>query len=488
MERQETDYGVLLRDSQNLALFVPDTMQIYTLDGIPEATPLNQIAQWLAEQFGTKVAGQGKDEVLADPLCLEQRQALLPLMVGDTELKRANINPIISRLTLNISNACNLWCSYCYADHGFYHAPKSLMPVDRARAIVSKILDYYGGVETVHFFGGEPLMNLAAIDATGEAFEAAIKEGRIERLPQFVATTNGTLSASSVIDTLLRWKMELTISWDGPRNIHDAGRPTVSNGSSYDHIIKSAERFDDLRIPYEIECTYNIRHINAGVSVIDLMDFFYKATGKRTFHIAPASLPAPAPSSDPNKGQEVFRGKELVIQRRDYIPVETLVPLYKDAAKLTVKNLFAGSGPLLSFASNIIEQVINRRRSLIYCPAFFNQLSIGIDGSAYPCFMFIGDSNFRLGNILTDAFPTQDGAAIFHRYFREFGLAPTGTQRWYSNLFGGCVAGEFITTNTLGIRSSAPLYEAMIEECLIGVASRVSQGTFLTGVESARLC
>src|SRR5262245_5174634 len=109
MERQETEYGVLLRDSQNLALFVPDTIQMYTLDGIPEAIPLDQVAQWLAEQFGTRVAEQSKDEAMADPLCLERRQALLPLMVGDLELKRANVSPNVSRLTLNISNACNLW-------------------------------------------------------------------------------------------------------------------------------------------------------------------------------------------------------------------------------------------------------------------------------------------------------------------------------------------------------------------------------------------
>jgi hypothetical protein len=187
-------------------------------------------------------------------------------------------------------------------------------------------------------------------------------------------------------------------------------------------------------------------------------------------------------------GQEVFRGTDLAIQRRDYVPVESLAPLYRDAARYTVENVFAGSGPMLSFASNIIEQIISRRKSLVYCPAFFNQLSIAIDGAAYPCFMFIGDSSFRLGNILTDEFPTQDGAAIFRRYFKEFGLSPAGTQQWYAPLFAGCVAGEYITTNTLGKRSSAQLYEAMIEECLLGVASRVSQTAAFSGVGGARVC
>jgi uncharacterized protein len=484
MERQETEYGVLLRDGHNLTLFLPHTMQLYMLDGIPETTPLSDVSQWLAQQHVAIEAPMKKVE--KDPLSLDRRQALLPLMLGDDELKRANVNPAISRLTLNISNACNLWCSYCYADHGFYHEPKSLMPVEQASAVVAKILDSYGAIETVHFFGGEPLMNLPVIDAVAKAFEAAAKEGRIERVPEFVATTNGTLSSSAITETLLRWKMELTISWDGPREVHDAGRPMVGKGSSYDHIVKSIERFKELQIPYGIECTYNIRHLSAGVSVIDLMEFFYNEAGQRICHIAPASLPAPVSSS--GSGQEIFRGKELVIQHRDYVATETLVPLYRDAAKYTIRNLFAGSGPLLSFANNILEQIIDRRKSLIYCPAFFNQLSIAIDGSAYPCFMFIGDKNFRLGNILTDQFPTQDGSAIFRRYFQEFGLAPLGTQEWYAPLFGGCVAGEYITTNKLGVRSSARLYEAMIEECLLGVASRGSEVDALNRPEGVRVC
>ena len=487
MERHETEYGVLLRDSGNLALFVPDSIRIYTLDGIPDTTPLKQVAEWLTEEMGTSPLKNG-EEAVNDPLSLERRQALLPIMLGDDELKRVKIRPEINRLTLNISNACNLWCSYCYADHGLYHAPKSLMPVERATAIVSKVLDYYGAVETVHFFGGEPLMNLAAINAVAEAFETAVKAGRIERLPQFVATTNGTLATQKVLDTLLRWKIELTLSWDGPKDVHDAGRPMVGQGSSYDHMVMNIERFDERQIPYGIECTYNIRHINAGVSVIDLMDFFYEKAGKRTCHIAPASLPAPVQASDSNGRQDVFRGKTLLVQHRDYVPAEYLVPFYRDAARYTVRNMFAGSGPLLSFASSILEQIISRRKSQVYCPAFFNQLSIGIDGAAYPCFMFIGDGNFRLGNILTDEFPTQDGAAIFRRYFRDFGLAPTGTSKWYAGLFGGCVAGEYITTSTLGVRSSAPMYEAMIEECLMGVASYISQGAFVPEMETPRLC
>ncbi len=128
---------------------------------------------------------------------LDRRPALLPLIFGSDNADVGR--PRLGRFTINISNACNLVCSYCYADHGLYHAARSLMSVDRARQIVDRVSAMYGRIETVHLFGGEPLMNVKAIDAIGEAFEGAVAAGRLARMPQFVATTNGTLCGARVV-------------------------------------------------------------------------------------------------------------------------------------------------------------------------------------------------------------------------------------------------------------------------------------------------
>jgi sulfatase maturation enzyme AslB (radical SAM superfamily) len=80
---------------------------------------------------------------------------------------------VVSRLTLNIANSCNLWCSYCYADHGNHPSPSSLMPPAKAVAAVKRCLDLYAGVSMVHFFGGEPLLNPGAIRATCDFLRGA---------------------------------------------------------------------------------------------------------------------------------------------------------------------------------------------------------------------------------------------------------------------------------------------------------------------------
>jgi radical SAM protein with 4Fe4S-binding SPASM domain len=106
-----------------------------------------------------------------------------------------------------------------------------------------------------------------------------------------------------------------------------------------------------------------------------------------------------------------------------------------------------------------------------FCPAFFTQMSIAADGSVFPCFMFMGDQEFNMGNILTDSFPSSRSIALLRRYFDEFGATVHGTRSWYAKLSGGCVAGNYISSGELSARASGPLFEAMIEECLVAIAA-----------------
>lgn len=466
MEKLVTSKGVFLRAGDKVALFQPESMRLFGIDIKNGYTSLCDIAAEITQE--TDSVATSTSVAIDDSLYLSRRQAILPMMLSEDTLKTARIKPAISRLTLNISNACNLWCAYCYADHGQYHSTKSQMPADQTEAIIERVLTLYSGAEIVHYFGGEPLLNLPAINASGLCLEKAVVSGKIPQLPKFVATTNGTISSDRVIETLKRWGIELTVSWDGPKEIQDSGRPMTGGGSSYQKVIKSLERFQNNSIPHNIECTFNASHIRAGVSIIDLMDFFSERTGQRIFHIAPSSTPEPNAYLADN-GQKIFRIAQAE-KNEIALDMDTIIQLYRDATRYTVRNFLRGSGPLLEFAHRVIEQVLMRKPSLTYCPAFFNQLSVAADGSVFPCFMFIGDPKFNLGNLLTDEFPTKNGSAVFKRYFEDFGFAPLGTDSWYKGLFGGCVAGDYISTNTLNTRYMAPMYEAIIEECLIELA------------------
>lgn len=417
---------------------------------------------------------------MADQLRLDVRQALLPLIVPEENLAELGVAPAIGRLTINISNACNLWCSYCYADKGYYHAPKSFMAEDFAERLVDQVLARYGSVDTVHYFGGEPLMNLKAIDAIGARLAAAHEEGRIPTVPKFVATTNGTVSSPVALKALKRWGIELTVSVDGPKPVHDANRPAARGGSSassFDRVARALELFTEHDIPYDVECTFNQTHVRHGYSVNDLLEFFAGLTGDRIFHISPVFLPRPKAASNGERGngkaedQLIFRGAERRAQENNFLDPASIIPSYRDAARTTVGNLFKGEGPMLSFAHDMTMQLLEQTPTTQYCPAFFHQLSLAIDGSVYPCFMFIGDPRFRMGNIMSDTFPTEQSREIISRYFREFGFDVAGTREWYAPLHSGCVAGEYVTSSTLAERTLEPLMEAIAEECVLGVSA-----------------
>ena len=50
----------------------------------------------------------------------------------DSSEQRQKQHPVLHRLTLNVSNTCNMGCKYCYANRGDYYTQGMLMDKDTA--------------------------------------------------------------------------------------------------------------------------------------------------------------------------------------------------------------------------------------------------------------------------------------------------------------------------------------------------------------------
>ena len=450
MEVRQLAGGVLLRDGTQCAYFVPSQIRLFGLEAPPNVST-DELALRATEQIGVVPAPKN------DPLRLSAREALFPVLKN---LPPPTGKPRLGRLTLNISNACNLSCTYCYANGGNYGSQPAMMPPETVRRVLDRVMELYGGVSTVQFFGGEPLMNWKAIDVAGEYLRLAAASGRIRRMPALVATTNGTWSQPDILDTLERRQVALTVSWDGPADVHDACRPTASGESSCGMVQTSLDRFDECRIPYDIECTYTGRHVRNMVSIVDLMQFFYERTRKRLVHIAPAYPAEP--------GDYDFE------RSPDYVAPEILASEYRRAAQLSLENLARGEGPVLEFVHRIALRLSERTPCEIECPAFFTQISVATDGSVYPCFMFMSEPAFCMGNLLDGSFPGSDSARVVERYLAD--LRQQTETPWYGCLTGGCIAGESRLTGSLGGRALSPVAEAIAEECVLYMAVHARHG------------
>src|SRR6185295_12169634 len=63
------------------------------------------------------------------------------------------------RLTVELTNICNLHCSYCLRDEdALYHTPANFLPVDLFTRIAAGARDAMG-VEHIMFTGGEPTLH-----------------------------------------------------------------------------------------------------------------------------------------------------------------------------------------------------------------------------------------------------------------------------------------------------------------------------------------
>lgn len=136
-------------------------------------------------------------------------------------------------LVLNITERCNLRCRYC-SFSGVYDDHRSHSNQVMSDAVLESALDFYsafpGALKSIGFYGGEPLLELPLI-------RRAIGSAR-GRMPQvtFRLTTNATLLSDEVCRFLVQNDFRLTISIDGPREVHDRYRVTPDGHGSFHQV------------------------------------------------------------------------------------------------------------------------------------------------------------------------------------------------------------------------------------------------------------
>jgi len=158
----------------------------------------------------------------------------------------------ISHLTLQLSQRCNLRCSYCAFGSNNYenqrtHASQS-MPLEVIKKSVDFLMARSHGVGEVAlgFYGGEPLLEIenfvACVEYTKEAYKG--------RPVAYNITTNGTMLDDDILRFIDENKINIAISFDGPKHLHDKNRVFADGSGSYDKIIANVmyikENYPDL--------------------------------------------------------------------------------------------------------------------------------------------------------------------------------------------------------------------------------------------------
>lgn len=159
----------------------------------------------------------------------------------DTKILEELTNNSMSQLTLQLTQNCNLRCSYCIYSGNYYNRTHQNLKMDFETAKNS--LDYFFENSShnkelaIGFYGGEPLLCFKFIKKC-VAYAEKVNPGK--KL-YFTITTNGTLLTREVCNYLMDHNFHITLSLDGPEEQHNKNR-TFSNGEgSFKTILKNLE-------------------------------------------------------------------------------------------------------------------------------------------------------------------------------------------------------------------------------------------------------
>ena len=152
---------------------------------------------------------------------------------NNPEVKSGKVPAVIRSLTINVTQICNLKCTYCAAGgDGTYGAAQTKINVEKTLPQLKFFIDRLpeGSRFRITFLGGEPLLYPDGIQAIGNYVRLMTAGRNIQ--PAFSIVTNGTLINEKTLNVLKSIKANITVSVDGPAETNDKARPTKDGTSS----------------------------------------------------------------------------------------------------------------------------------------------------------------------------------------------------------------------------------------------------------------
>jgi uncharacterized protein len=291
----------------------------------------------------------------------------------------------LQSLVMNLTNQCNLSCAYCYEfGEDKVATPEGkpkFMDFETAKASVQFLLAESPGRKAVHitFFGGETLMNFPLLkQVVTYANEQAAAQGRTI---DFSLTTNATLLTPAIIEFLSENRIGVTVSMDGPAELHDKLRVFANGQGSYSII--------EPRVRALIE-GHRTRPITARVTltngVTDVVRIFRHLKQDLGFHEVGF---APVTTSTNRLYAIGERGMDGVLEQFHVLADEYLQ--------------YALRGEMHGFSnvSDTIAELYQGVNKSHPCGAGLGLMGVGPSGDIAPCHRFVDSDTHSLGNIKT---------------------------------------------------------------------------------------
>jgi len=291
----------------------------------------------------------------------------------------------LQTVVMNVTNQCNLSCSYCY-EYGedriaTPEGKTKFMSEETARGTVDFLLNQSPGRRSVHltFFGGETLLNFKVVKSTIEYARARAAE--MGRHIDFSMTTNATMLTSEIINFLAENNVGVTVSIDGPKESNDRFRVFHNGKGSYDVIAPKIK---------ELVKVHRSRPIGARVTltaqVVDVKNIYRHLTEEMGFDevgFAPVTTSPVRLYAIGNRGLDhvLDQFTELANEYRDY----------------ALENKHHG----FSNVSDTLQELHQGVSKAYPCGAGLGLLGVSPGGDIGLCHRFVDSPAGKLGHIDT---------------------------------------------------------------------------------------
>ncbi len=269
--------------------------------------------------------------------------------------------------------ACNLRCKYCFVQANHVGKMESDMTATQAVMTMDALDESLGDFASaicLHFYGGEPLLNLDAIEAMVN-HAATKKKGRFT----FAITTNGTVLADKVFELLAKGKFSIILSIDGPQHIHDECRVKANGKPCHVDVLTFLEKVRTLT-----SC-----HVTGSAVVRSgwrLRDATAYIRSLNVHAIKSQAIRAPIGSPYALTAEE----REVYMQDLEGV------------GQGVIADLEAGRFPMdVRYNSRVLGLLTNHKREN-FCTSGFSTFGISPSGNVYPCIL-VTDSEAALGHI-----------------------------------------------------------------------------------------
>lgn len=339
------------------------------------------------------------------------------------ELKELN-------LIVKITGSCNLSCVYCYAAQYTRHLDDATMSIKTFERLLESLVDFPACASKVILHGGEPLL-------VGRPFLESIcvlrERYRVPTAP-FALQTNATLISKGWAEFLVSHGIGAGVSLDGPRGLQDHQRPLKSGRGSYAMAIEGVRRLQEVGRKPMVACVVTRDSLPQSQAIYD--DFL--RNGITAFDFLPCF--------ELDLQTEAICGCAVSPAEFGAFMVEVFDRWWADDNPEVHVRLI----------NNVLAGVMGGQPRLCQYSGtcgFF--LSVNYDGEVYPCDLFIGLPEFRLGNIHEQSLLQLWESETLARFRRQVsGTRPmcAGCE-WLTACRGGCSmhwylgAGDLVTTN-----------------------------------------